>query len=183
MAKKKAPAAAKSVAPAQDLLTTTELVALAKKRLSAETWDFILGGAETETTILRNRHALDGIAFRPRVLRNVEAADPATMFLGRKQRLPVLLAPLASLTDIDPEGALPIARAAAEFGCLMLVSSVTKPGFEEVARAAREQFALQLYIDGDEKWVVDTAKRAADIGRMTVAQARLLAAAAARIGT
>lgn len=167
MAKKKAPAkraAAKSVDPGQDLLTTTELVALAKKRLSAEAWDFILGGAETETTILRNRHSLDGIAFRPRVLRNVEAADPATKFLGRKQRLPVLLAPLASLTDIDVEGALPIARAAAEFGCLMLVSSVTKPGFEEVARAAHEQFALQLYTDGDEKWLVDTAKRAADLG-------------------
>jgi glycolate oxidase len=167
MAKKKVPAkrsAAKSADSARELLTTTELVALAKKRLSAEAWDFILGGAETETTILRNRHSLDGIAFRPRVLRNVEAADPAAMFLGKKQRLPVLLAPLASLTDIDAEGALPVARAAAEFGCLMLVSSVTKPGFEEVARAAREQFALQLYTDGDEKWVIDTAKRAADLG-------------------
>ena len=167
MAKKKTTpkrSAATTSGTAPDLLTTTELVALAKKRLSAEAWDFILGGAETETTLLRNRHSLDGIAFRPRVLRNVATADPATKFLGKKQRLPVLLAPLASLTDIDPEGALPIARAAAAFGCLMLVSSVTKPGFEEVARVAREQFALQLYADGDEKWVLDTAKRAADVG-------------------
>ena len=147
-----------------DALTTTELIALAKKRLSAEAWDFIVGGAETETTMLRNRHSLDGIAFRPRVLRNVEAADPATRFLGQAQRLPVLLAPLASLTDLDPEGAMPIARAAAEFGCLMLVSSVTKPGFEEIARAARERFVLQLYTDGDERWVLDTAKHAADLG-------------------
>ena len=68
-----------------ELLTTTELIALAKKRLSAESWDFICGGAETETTVLRNRHSLDGIAFRPRVLRNVDAADPATTFLKRKQ--------------------------------------------------------------------------------------------------
>ena len=35
----------------------------------------------------------------------------------------------------------------------MLVSSVTQPSFEEVARAAGERFALQLYTDGDEKWV------------------------------
>jgi isopentenyl diphosphate isomerase/L-lactate dehydrogenase-like FMN-dependent dehydrogenase len=167
MAKKTATAgraAEKQSAATDDVLTTTELVALARKRLSAENWDFIVGGAETETTMLRNRHSLDGIAFRPRVLRNVEAADPATTFLGRRQRLPVLLAPLASLTDIDPEGALPIARAAAEFGCLMLVSSVTQPGFEEVARAAREQFALQLYTDGEQRWVLDTAKKAADLG-------------------
>ena len=161
--------AAKKLADATaDLLTTTELIAQAKKRLSAENWDFICGGAETETTMLRNRHSLDGIAFRPRVLRNVEGANPATTFLKRKQRLPVLLAPVASLTDIDPEGALPIARAAAEFGCLMLVSSVTQPGLEEVARAAREQFAFQIYSDGDERWLLDTAKRAVAVGAQAI---------------
>ena len=113
---------------------------------------------------MRNRQALDAIAFRPRVLRDVAAANPAVTFLGAEQRLPVLLAPLASLTDVHPEGALPIARAAARFGCLMLVSSVTHPAIEDVARAAGEQFAFQLYPDGDERWVLDTAKRAVDLG-------------------
>ena len=171
MAKKRSATKQPAAKPADamaDLLTTTELVAAARKRLSAESWDFICGGAETETTLLRNRHSLDGIAFRPRVLRNVEGANPATTFLKRKQRLPVLLAPVASLTDIDPEGALPIARAAAEFGCLMLVSSVTQPGFEEIARAAREQFAFQIYPDGDERWVLDTVKRAVGAGAKAV---------------
>jgi isopentenyl diphosphate isomerase/L-lactate dehydrogenase-like FMN-dependent dehydrogenase len=166
MAKSRAAAkkAAAKDASSETILTTTELVALAKKRLPEAAWDFVVGGAETETTIIRNRHALDSIAFRPRVLRNVEDASPATTFLGVKQRMPVLLAPIASLTDVDPEGALPVARAAAKYGCLMLVSSVTQPSFEEVARAAEEQFALQLYTDGDEKWLVDTAKRAAQAG-------------------
>jgi isopentenyl diphosphate isomerase/L-lactate dehydrogenase-like FMN-dependent dehydrogenase len=164
----KKPAAAKPVDETAGLLTTTELIAEAKKRLSVESWDFICGGAETETTMLRNRHSLEGIAFRPRVLRNVEAADPATTFLQREQRLPVLLAPLASLADLDPEGALPIARAAAEFGCLMLVSSVTQPEFTQVARAAREQFAFQLYTDGDERWLLDLAKRAVGAGAKAV---------------
>ena len=156
-------AATKDAAEAQ-ILTTTELVALAKQRLPEAAWEFIVGGAETETTMIRNRHALDSIAFRPRVLRNVEAASPATKFVGVEQRVPVLLAPIASMTDVDPEGALPVARAAAEFGCLMLVSSVTQPSFEDVARAAGEQFAFQLYTDGDEKWLIDTAKRAAQAG-------------------
>ena len=147
-----------------DVLTTTELIALAKARLPPPVWDFVVGGAETETTILRNRQALDAIAFRPRVLRNVSDANPAVTFLGAEQRLPVLLAPLASLTDVHPDGALPIARAAARFGCLMLVSSVTQPGIEDVARAAGEQFGFQLYPDGNERWVLDTAKRAVDLG-------------------
>ncbi|HEX5048272.1 MAG TPA: alpha-hydroxy acid oxidase [Gammaproteobacteria bacterium] len=147
-----------------ELATTTELVALAKAKLPASAWDFIVGGAETETTILRNRQALDAIAFRPRVLRNVEATDLSVKFLKSKQRLPVLLAPLASLTDIHPEGALPIARAAKEFGCLMLLSSVAQQDLAAIARAAGERFVFQLYADGDDRWVLDLAKRAAAAG-------------------
>jgi glycolate oxidase len=167
---KKTPAkgAATAADTIDDFLTTTELVALAKQRLPEAAWEFIVGGAETETTMARNRYALDAIAFRPRVLRNVENASPATTFLGLRQRLPVLLAPIASLTDIDPEGALPVARAAAAFGCFMLVSSVTQPSFEEVGKAAGKRWGLQLYIDGDAKWAVDTAKRAADAGARAV---------------
>ena len=78
-----------------------------------------------------------------------------------KHRLPVLLAPLASLTDIHPEGALPVARAAARFGCSMLLSSVAQQDLEVVARAAGERFVFQLYADGDEQWLLDLAKRAA----------------------
>ena len=146
------------------MVTTTELVALAKAKLAAPSWDFIVGGAETETTILRNRHALDAIAFRPRVLRNVEHTDVSASFLKAKQRLPVLLAPLASLSDIHPEGALPIARAAKAFGCLMLLSSVAQQDLDAIARAAGERFVFQLYADGDERWVLDLAKRAAGLG-------------------
>ena len=91
---------------------TTEIVALAKKRLPQPAWDFVDGGAETEATLLRNRHALDCISFRARVLRNVSGTDLTTTFIGTKQRMPVLLAPLASLTEVHPEGALPLARAA-----------------------------------------------------------------------
>lgn len=162
--------AAKQVRPSAtpELLTTTELLALAKRRLPEPAWEFIVGGAETETTMIRNRYALDSIAFRPRVLRRVDNATPATTFLGVTQRIPVLLAPVASLTDLDPEGALPVARAAAAFGCLLLVSSVTEPSFEVVARAAGERFALQLYTDGDEQWVLDTARRAADVGAKAI---------------
>jgi isopentenyl diphosphate isomerase/L-lactate dehydrogenase-like FMN-dependent dehydrogenase len=147
-----------------ELHTTTELIALAKARLSASAWDFIVGGAETETTLLRNRHALDAVAFRPRVLRDVADADPGTTFLGSAQRLPLLLAPLASMTDIHADGAVPVARAAARFGCPVMLSSVAQPDFAEAARAAGEQFYFQLYADGNERWVLDLAAKAVDLG-------------------
>ena len=109
-------------------LTTTELIAAARKNLSAAAWDYVCGGAETETTLLRNRYSLDAISFRPRVLRNVDGTDLATEAFGAKRRLPVLLAPLGGMTEFHEAGALPSAEAAREFGCLMMLSSVTEPG-------------------------------------------------------
>ena len=80
-----------------------EFVAPARRNLSRQTWDYLMGGAETETTYVRNRVALDSLAFRPRVLRNVEKVDTGAKLLGHKLRLPVILAPIGSLQDIVAE--------------------------------------------------------------------------------
>ena len=58
-----------------DLLNLHEIVAKARQNLNQNAWDYIVGGAETETTLRRNRMALDAIAFRPRVLRDVSKVD------------------------------------------------------------------------------------------------------------
>jgi hypothetical protein len=52
-----------------------EFVRRARANLNQNAWDYIVGAAETETTMRRNRMALDEIAFRPRVLRNVAKVD------------------------------------------------------------------------------------------------------------
>jgi len=36
-----------------------ELVAPARRNLSRQTWDYLMGGAETETSYVRNRVAID----------------------------------------------------------------------------------------------------------------------------
>ncbi len=46
-----------------------EIVARARYALADGPWGYLTGGAETETTMARNRMALDAIAFRPRFLR------------------------------------------------------------------------------------------------------------------
>ena len=51
--------------------TLHEFVKAAKLKLTAERWDYMVGAAETETTLKRNRYAIDSVAFRPRVLRDV----------------------------------------------------------------------------------------------------------------
>ena len=131
-----------------------EFVEPARKALSKETWDYLMGGSDTETTLERNRAALDAIAFRPRVLRDVEKVSTRVKFLGHDLRLPVILAPIGSLQDLCPTGATAPTMAAASFGVLHMLSSVAKPGLADVAAAAPGYPKLfQLYVRGNPEWV------------------------------
>ena len=67
-----------------EFMNLHEIVAKARANLDQNNWDYIVGGTETETTMLRNRLALDSIALRPRVLRDVGKIDASVEFLGRK---------------------------------------------------------------------------------------------------
>src|SRR5271165_7394629 len=92
-----------------------EFIRKARANLNQNAWDYIVGAAETETTMRRNRMALDEIAFRPRVLRNVAHVDASVEVFGRKLRLPVVIAPVGALELFDPDGAASVARAAGRF--------------------------------------------------------------------
>jgi isopentenyl diphosphate isomerase/L-lactate dehydrogenase-like FMN-dependent dehydrogenase len=144
-----------------DLLNLHEIVAKARQNLNQNDWDYIVGGAESETTLRRNRMALDTIAFRPRVLRDVSKVDASVTQFDRKLRLPVVLAPVGSLESFHPAGAESAVRAVKEFGCAHMLSSVCDPGLEDLAAAAPDALRLyQLYVRGDEAWVDDHVERA-----------------------
>ncbi len=145
---------------AQEFLTLHELVAAARANLAPGPWSYLIGGTETETTVRRNRQALDSIAFRPRVLRDVSRVDASAACLGRKVRLPVLLAPIGGLESFVEGGAAAAARGAARFGVPQMLSSVCKPGLEETAAAADTLRIFQLYVRGDDAWVDDHVRRA-----------------------
>ena len=144
-----------------DLLNLHEIVAKARQNLNQNDWDYIVGGAESETTLRRNRMALDTIAFRPRVLRDVSNVDASVRHFGRKLRLPVVLAPVGSLESFHPAGALSVVRATHAFGAAHMLSSVCDPGLEDLAAAAPDALRLyQLYVRGDASWVDDHVERA-----------------------
>jgi glycolate oxidase len=148
----------------QQFLTLSEIIAAARANLAPGPWSYLIGGAETETTVKRNRHAIDSIALRPRVLKNVSRIDSTSTFLGQKVRLPVMLAPIGGLESIVPEGAAAAARASAQFGVPQMLSSVCQPGLEKTAAAAKNLRVFQLYVRGNDAWVDDHVRRAQDHG-------------------
>lgn len=147
-----------------EFMTIHEFIKAAKMNLSPNFWDYLIGGTESETTLGRNRGALDQIALRPRVLNDVSKVDPSSEFLGKKIRLPVLLAPVGSLESFEPGGGLTVAKAAGRFGVPMMLSSVTVQKLSELREATAAPLIYQLYVRGDAKFVDDQAAFAVDCG-------------------
>jgi glycolate oxidase len=149
---------------AERFATLHEIVRAARRNLDPGPWDYLVGGAETETTLRRNRQALDSLAFRPRVLRDVSRLDTTASWLGQPARLPVMLAPIGSIETFVAGGAATAARAAAAFGVPQMLSSVCNPGLEATAQAADALRVFQLYVRGDDAWVDAWVRRAVDHG-------------------
>jgi isopentenyl diphosphate isomerase/L-lactate dehydrogenase-like FMN-dependent dehydrogenase len=155
------PPASELGASGEEFQNLHEFVRKARANLNQNAWDYIVGAAETETTMRRNRMALDEIAFRPRVLRDVSKVDASVELFGRKLRLPVVLAPVGALEMFDPGAGGSVVRGAGTFGAAHMLSSVSEPGLEKVAEAAPDAMRMyQLYVRGDDAFVEDRVSRA-----------------------
>ncbi|WP_422010745.1 alpha-hydroxy acid oxidase [Reyranella sp.] len=147
-----------------EFVTLHEIVKAAKIRLNPNIWDYLIGGTETETTLRRNRLALDTIAFKPRVLRDVSKIDPSSEILGKKIRLPVMLAPVGSLESFEAGGGITVAKGAGASNVAMLISSVTTLSLQDIVKGGAGPKIYQLYVRGDDAWVADRVKEAMDAG-------------------
>ncbi len=139
--------------------TLQDIVKRARDRLPRGEWDFVVGAAETETSMKRNRLAFDRLALKARVLNDVSSTHLRRTLLGVDLRIPVLLAPIGSLQGFESGGGLSAAKAAETFGSIKILSSACKPDFEAVARECAGPKIYQLYVNGDEAWMMDIIAR------------------------
>jgi len=150
---------------AKDFVSLQEIVRAARRNLSQELWDHLSGGSDSETTLCRNRQALDRLALRQRVLVDVRKIDITTTLLGQPLASPVFLAPVGGFVGFaHPEGARNVARAAVAHGTTAFISTAAKPGLEAAAEAVKEPLIFQLYVRADRKWVEDILDRAKAAG-------------------
>jgi glycolate oxidase len=148
----------------KDFLTLHEMARSARINLSRNDWDYLVGAAETETTLKRNRASLDALAFRPRVLNDVSEVRTGANFMGQSLRIPVLMPPIGSIQVFEQGGGASVAEAVSDFGAMMMLSSVCTPDFETVARVGTAPKVFQLYLVGDQAWMDDHIARAIEAG-------------------
>ncbi len=162
-----APQAAAVPADAKNFVVLHQIVKAGRDNLmknNIKAWNYLIGSADSETTLRHNRQALDQVAFKPRLLHGVGKVDLSSTLLGNKMRIPVLLSGMGSVGIMDPDGGRAVARAAATFGVACGVSSEAKPGMEEIGAASPCPKLYQLYVRGDDAWLDAVAARAIKSG-------------------
>lgn len=120
----------------------------AQARLPRFLFDYVAGGAISESTLRRNYSALDAVRLQQRVLRNVDKVDLTASWFGTAAAMPVALGPIGIAGMNARRGEAQAARAAASSGIPFCLSTVSVCSIEEVAREAAP-FWFQLYVMRD----------------------------------
>ena len=134
----------------------------AKQRLPKAVYVSLLAGSEEGLTLRNNLAAFREVGFRPRIAADLPPTrEMTTTVLGQQISMPVIVSP-AGAQAIDPGGEVAVARAAADTGTAIGLSSFGSKPFEEVAAANPKAF-FQLYWVGTRDDIaerVDQARRA-----------------------
>ncbi|HJQ42989.1 MAG TPA: lactate 2-monooxygenase [Jatrophihabitantaceae bacterium] len=137
---------------------------VARERMDAEPFWYVAGSAGSGATARANRDAFDKVRIVPRMLTGATTREHSVTVLGTAMSAPIITAPIGVQSIVHPDGELAVARAAAELGLAMTLSTVSSYPLEEVAEANGSGARwFQLYWPNDEDVcisVLDRAKKA-----------------------
>jgi (S)-mandelate dehydrogenase len=137
----------------------------AKRRLPRAVFDFIDGGAETETTLRRNVDDFQGLQLLPHCFADVSTRDLSVSLLGAKAAMPLIVAPTGLAALVWPRADVLIARAAQAAGVPFVVSSSSSQRLEDIVQAAPHgRIWFQVYPYKDRALVQSLIQRAAAAG-------------------
>jgi 4-hydroxymandelate oxidase len=143
------------------------LEAEAESVIGDDIYNWIAGGAGTESVLARNREGWARTLLKPDALVDVSHVDTSTMLLGERFDHPIGIAPSGfhGLSHGDSERAT--ARGAAESAALMVLSSRSSLRLEEVAPAL-DRWWFQSYIYKDRAITESMVRRASMLGARAV---------------
>jgi lactate 2-monooxygenase len=153
------------------ILTTNiaELEDVARRELDPGAFGYVAGAAGSGATNRANLAAFDRWKIVPRMLTGATERELATTVLGTELPAPLLLAPVGVQSITHPEGELATARAAAELGVPMIMSTAASHTIEEVAAASGAGPRwYQLYRPKDDELCASILGRAAAAGFSTL---------------
>src|SRR5207302_7854704 len=146
------------------VLNIEDLRRAAKRRLPRVVFDYIDGGAESESTLRANCRAFETVTLRPRGAIATPVCEVRTTVLGTSLPMPLILAPVGSCRLMYPRGEEPAARAAGRAGIIYTLSTLSGCRLEDVANASGGPVWYQLYLVGGRECALAAIERAHKAG-------------------
>ncbi len=136
--------------------------ARAKKRLPKSVYGALIAGSEKGLSMRSNTESFDILEFAPHVAGLSQSRDLATSVMGIDLAMPVLISP-TGVQAVHPDGELAVARAAANRGIAMGLSSFASKPVEAIAQI-NDKTLFQMYWSGDRDTQLQRLERAKNAG-------------------
>jgi 4-hydroxymandelate oxidase len=127
---------------------------VARQNVPPAHFGYMASGIDDEATLRANRADFLKLQLRPRRLVDVEKVDMSVDILGTRYPSPIIVAPVGGQRSFHAEGEIATAKAARAGNHLMILSTATTSGVEDVTAARGAPVWYQLYATN--KW--DVAK-------------------------
>jgi isopentenyl diphosphate isomerase/L-lactate dehydrogenase-like FMN-dependent dehydrogenase len=137
----------RSLAPPR-VVNIEDLRTLARRRLPRAVFDYLDGGAESETSLRENRRAFESVIFRPRNAMAVPKCELRVKVLGAELSFPAILAPIGYSRLIHPAGECAASSGASQAGTAYVLSTISGHKLEDVRAASKGPLWYQLYLLG-----------------------------------
>lgn len=147
-----------------DTVSVEDYEQYAAQRLPPAIFDYIAGGSGNETTLRRNRAALEAISLYHRLLVDCRHGSTQLTLLGQTFRHPLLLAPVAFQTLVHPDGELATVHAADAMDTCMVCSTLSSYTLEDIAAQSHGHHWFQLYFQPQREHTLDLVRRAEAAG-------------------
>jgi L-lactate dehydrogenase (cytochrome)/glycolate oxidase len=142
--------------------TVAEAQRRARRRLPGSVYGALVAGSERGVTVDDNVAAFARLGFAPHVADLPNKRDLATTVLGQSVAMPVVISP-TGVQAVHPDGEVAVARASANRGTAMALSSFASKSIEEVAAVNPKTF-FQMYWVGTRDVLTQRMARARAAG-------------------
>lgn len=134
--------------PMEAMLNMDDIEKEATKKISNKAWSYYYSASDDLISKTRNNEAYQDIFMRSRMFIDVKQCDASTTLLGHKFDTPIFIAPAAMARLAHPDGEHGMAKAAARFGALQIVSNNASMTPEQIVEGAApgQIFGWQLYV-------------------------------------
>lgn len=149
-------------------LSLDEIHTLFRQRVRPEVIEHVMSAAETETTLKRNRAALDRLLFRQRIFHDVTDPDTSIELFGHRLPSPALIGPVGSFRQLRKNGEHEVAEGGSLFGTMVFISGATQSTVEQWSQGISSPLVYMAYLSKGRDKVLSAVRRADEIGYAAV---------------